>query len=79
MAGRGLSIGVILEPIPEEGPFVHQSTEPSGELRVPALEVLGAQLVDRHEDDEGGLGAIPIDATWRLCIEGGEGPDEQDG
>jgi hypothetical protein len=52
MSRRGFRDRVILKGVGEEGALAGQAAEPSGELPRPAVEIVGAHLIDREEDHE---------------------------
>jgi hypothetical protein len=56
VAGRGLGVGVVVVAIGEPGAFLHEEIEAAAlELGAVAVQVVAAELVDDHDDDQ--LGA----------------------
>ena len=52
MARPRLSVGVILETVPEEGGLRADASQPAGEVTAEPIEVIGAHLIHRDEHDE---------------------------
>ena len=61
VAGRGLGVGVIEVAIGEPGAFFHEEIEAASlELGAVADQVIAAELVDDHDDDQFGLANVGL-------------------
>jgi len=78
MTRRRLRDPMILRGAREEGALVDEPAEPAPQLVVPALEVVGPQLIDgEHHDERGPLrGGLPRERRGGECRHRGGEEDE---